>query len=132
MLTDPKPSDGSPLWPAAVSPAGMTSASLNWCAWPLIEHTGRPVNDQIIDRAMARSLHTDACRDHPLVGWIVMWDPPAYPDKFTARLVTNSQSPYVLIADSLAGIREQLPPLLEHSDRQPGALPEVMEIWFSR
>jgi hypothetical protein len=29
-------------------------------------------DDQIIDREMARSLHVDACRDHPLAGWIVM------------------------------------------------------------
>jgi hypothetical protein len=34
------------------------------------------MDDQIIDAVMARSLHADACRAHPLVGWIVMHDPP--------------------------------------------------------
>jgi hypothetical protein len=48
--------------------------------------------DQIIDAAMALSLHTDACRVHPMVGWIVMRDPPDYPGKFTARLVTDLPS----------------------------------------
>ena len=31
--------------------------------------------DQIIDAAMARALHADACREHALVAWVVLWDP---------------------------------------------------------
>jgi hypothetical protein len=27
--------------------------------------------DQVIDAAMARGLHADACRGHALVGWVV-------------------------------------------------------------
>jgi hypothetical protein len=34
--------------------------------------------DQIIDATMARALHADACRDHTLVAWIVLWDLPVY------------------------------------------------------
>ena len=30
------------------------------------------MTDQIIDVAMARALHVDACRSHALVGWVVM------------------------------------------------------------
>jgi hypothetical protein len=36
--------------------------------------------DQIIDATMARALHADACRDHAIVAWVVMWDLPAYPE----------------------------------------------------
>ena len=35
--------------------------------------------DQIIDAAMARGLHADACRDHALVARVVLGDLPAYP-----------------------------------------------------
>ena len=35
--------------------------------------------DQIVDAIMARALHADACRDHALVAWIVLWDLPVYP-----------------------------------------------------
>jgi hypothetical protein len=45
--------------------------------------------DQIIDAAMVLSLHMDACRASPLVGWVVMRDPPDYPGKVTARLVNR-------------------------------------------
>lgn len=86
--------------------------------------------DQIIDTVMARSLHADACRYHSLVGWIVAWDDPHYPDRFIARLVTDRPAPYVLIADRLAEIQEQLPPGLVRSERQPADPPEVVEVWF--
>jgi len=41
--------------------------------------------DQIIDPAMARSLHADACRAHAAVAWAVLWDLPAYSERFAAR-----------------------------------------------
>jgi hypothetical protein len=44
--------------------------------------------DQLIDAAMARALHADACRDHALVAWVVLWDLPAYPERYAARLAT--------------------------------------------
>jgi hypothetical protein len=54
------------------------------------------------------------------------------PGKVTARLVTDVPSFYALVADTLADIRVQLPPMLERSERQPTDLPEVVEAWFSR
>jgi len=86
--------------------------------------------DQVIDAATARGLHANACRGHPLVGWVVLRDPPEYPDKAVARLVTDTPSPYVLLADTLAEIHAQLPPNLARAGRQPADPPEVVEIWF--
>jgi hypothetical protein len=87
--------------------------------------------DQIIDAAMALGLHADACRAHPLVGWLVTKDLPDYPGKVVARLVTDAPSPYVLVADTLAEIHAALPPNLVRTDRQPVDPPEVIEIWFA-
>jgi hypothetical protein len=47
---------------------------------------------QIIDADMARSLHADACRDHAAVAWAVLWDLPAYPERYAARLITSARS----------------------------------------
>jgi hypothetical protein len=59
------------------------------------------MDDQVINAAMARGLHTDVCRDHALAGWVVMRDPPEYLDRFIAKLVIDKPTPYVLVADSL-------------------------------
>jgi hypothetical protein len=74
-------------------------------------------NDQIIDATMARALYADACRDHALVAWVVLWDLPAYLEQYAARLVTSRQapSPYLLLADRLSGIQAMLPPGLVRS-----------------
>ena len=88
-------------------------------------------DDQVIDATMARALHADACRDHALVAWVVMWDEPAYPDRFIARLVTQSPLPYLLTGDTLAAVQEQLPPGLVRIERQPVHPPEVVEVWFA-
>jgi hypothetical protein len=52
---------------------------------------------------MARALHAGACRDHAIVVWVVLWDLPAYPERYAARLATSGRtpSPYLLLADSL-------------------------------
>jgi hypothetical protein len=85
--------------------------------------------DQLIDVDMARSLHADACRDHALVVWVMMWDLPAYPERFAARLATGCQAlSYLLLADTLAGIQEMLPPGLVRSERQSGDPSEVVEV----
>jgi hypothetical protein len=89
------------------------------------------MTDQVIDAAMARGLHADACRDHPLVAWIVMHDPPEYPDKFVARLATNLPGSYVLIANTLAEVQGQLPAGLVRYGRQSIHPPDVVEIWFA-
>jgi hypothetical protein len=88
--------------------------------------------DQLIDPTMARALHTDASRDHAAVAWVVLWDLPAYPERLAARLATSGQAawPYLLLADTLAGIQEQLPPGMTRSERMPVDPPEVVEIWF--
>ena len=92
---------------------------------------GEHALDQIIDAAMARALHADVCRVHALVGWVVMRDPPEYPDKVVARLVTDAPSPYLLMSDTLAEIHAQLPLPLVRQARQPVDPPEVIEIWFA-
>ena len=89
------------------------------------------MSDQIIDATRARGLHTDACRSHNLIAWIVMHEPSEYPDKVVARLVTNAPTPYMLLADSLAELQAQLPGGLTRSDRQLADPPEVLEIWFA-
>ena len=40
--------------------------------------------DQLIDPAMAHSLHVDACRNHAAIAWVVLWDLPAYPERCSA------------------------------------------------
>ena len=90
-------------------------------------------DDQLIDATMARALHADACRDHAMVAWVVMFDLPAYPERYAARLVTsgNPPFPYLLLADTLASIREILPPGLERSERHAGDPPEIVEMWLT-
>jgi hypothetical protein len=58
-------------------------------------------------------------------------DPPDYPDRFVARLVTAAASPYILVADTLAEVRAALPHGLKRSARQPADLPDVVEVWFA-
>jgi hypothetical protein len=89
------------------------------------------MDDQVIDAAGARALHEDARRDHPLVAWVVWHDHPAYPGQFIAQLVTAAPLPYVLTADTSAGVQEQLPPGLVRMERQPMYPPEVVEMRFA-
>jgi hypothetical protein len=42
-------------------------------------------NDQLINAAMACALHADACRTHAAIAWVVLWDLPAYPERYAAR-----------------------------------------------
>jgi hypothetical protein len=86
--------------------------------------------DQIVDAVMARALQVDAVRTHPLVAWVVTRDAVAYPGEFVARLVTDAPTPYVLLAETLAGLEAQMPNGLIRTDRQPADPPEVVEVWF--
>jgi hypothetical protein len=63
---------------------------------------------------------------------LVLWDLPAHPNRYAARLVTSGQAawPYLLLADTLGGIQAMQPPGLVRSERMPGDPPEVVEIWF--
>jgi hypothetical protein len=65
--------------------------------------------DQIIDAVMARSIHIDAVRAHPLAAWVIARDQIDYPGKLVARLVTDAPTSYVLLFDTLAGLQAQLP-----------------------
>jgi hypothetical protein len=88
------------------------------------------MDDQIVDAAMAQALQSDVGRTRPIVGWVVMRDPPDYPGKIMGRLVTDRPTPYLLIGESLAELQAQLPPGLVRVEREPADLPEVVEIWF--
>jgi hypothetical protein len=68
------------------------------------------MSDQIIDALMAYAIHADAAQTHPLMGWIVMWDQPAYPDEMIARLVTEVPTPWIQRGHTLAEVQAQLPP----------------------
>jgi hypothetical protein len=65
-----------------------------------------------------------------LLAWVVTQDEGTYRGQFVARLVTDAPTPYVLLADTLAGLHAQLPSSMGWSDRQPADPPEVLEIWF--
>jgi hypothetical protein len=89
------------------------------------------MSDQIIDGGAAQGLQTYADRTYPTVGWVVMQGLPDHPGKMVARLVTDSQTSYLLTADTLADLREKLPAGLDRSERRPTDPPEVIETWFS-
>ena len=93
------------------------------------EATGMP--DQIIEAVMARSIHADAVRTHPLAAWVIVRDQIDYPHHLVARLVTDQLTPYVLLADTLGGLHAQLPPGLVRSERQPSDPPEIVETWVA-
>jgi hypothetical protein len=89
------------------------------------------MTDQVVDRVTAEALYADAYRTHPLAAWIVLRDQPQ-PGAFLARLATQAPTPYILLADTLAGLHAQLPPGLARSERQPADPPDLVEIWFAR
>ena len=74
----------------------------------------------LVAAAMNRALHLDACRDHALVARVVLWDLPAYPERFAARLATSGPSLYLLRAF------ERSYRLAWRSERQPVDPPEVV------
>ena len=86
-----------------------------------------------IRQTLADVVQCPACRGHALVARAVMWDLPAYPERYAARLATSgaAPSPYLLLAATLAGIRELLPPGLVRSERMPVDPPDVVESWFA-
>lgn len=87
--------------------------------------------EQIIDAMMARSIHADAARTHPLAAWVIVRDQIDYPGDLVARLVTDVLTPYVLLADTLAGLHTQLPIGLVRLERQPSDPPEIVETWVA-
>ena len=89
------------------------------------------MQDQIIDAVMARSIHADAVRTHPLAAWVIGRDQVDYPGSLVARLVTDKLTPYVLLADTLDGLHAQLPPDLVRLERQPSDPPGIVETWIA-
>jgi hypothetical protein len=89
-----------------------------------------PVQDQMIDAVMTRALQADAIRTHPLMAWIIIRNQDTLPGTFMARLVTGAPTPYVLLADTPAGLYDQLPLGLTRTDRQPADPQEIVEVWF--
>jgi len=87
--------------------------------------------EQIIDAMMAQSIHADAARTHPLAAWVIVRDQIDYPGDLVARLVTDVLTPYVLLADTLAGLHTQLPIGLVRLERQPSDPPEIVETWVA-
>jgi hypothetical protein len=86
--------------------------------------------DEIITPEMAATLHAEAIERHALSAWIVFRDGPGHPGKVIARLATDTPTPYVLVADTLAELRTRLPPGMAVTERQPADPPEVLELWF--
>jgi hypothetical protein len=75
---------------------------------------------QQIDATTAQALHKDACRNHPLVAWVIWQDHPAHPDGYVAQLTTTGPLPYLLVGGSLSEIQRQLPPGLVRHTRDHG------------
>lgn len=88
------------------------------------------MTDQIVGAMMATAFHADVSRAHPLVGWAVMDGVSEYPGKLVGRMVTDMPSEYVLVADSLADLRAQLPPNLNRVERQAADPPNLVELWL--
>lgn len=70
-----------------------------------------------------------------LLIWTVTTNTKDHGKRFVARphdplMESNTALPFYLIADSLDGLREMLPPGLTHLDRQPGDLPVIVESWL--
>lgn len=87
--------------------------------------------DQIVTADIAQQLHNEAIRTRAMAAWIVMETHHPHPGKMLARLATTEPTVYVLLADTLAELRAQIPPGLERSGRTPADPEGVVEIWFS-
>jgi hypothetical protein len=82
--------------------------------------------DEVIDREMACAVQADARRTWQVVGWIIVTDRSKYPGKYIARLLSGHPEPYVLIDDTLSGLRAQLPSDLQRQACKPR---DAIEIW---
>ena len=87
--------------------------------------------DQIIDAVMARSIHADAVRTHPLAARVIVRDQVDYPGDLVARLVTDQLTPLRAAGRHSGGLHVQLPPGLVRSERQPSDPPEMVETWVA-
>jgi hypothetical protein len=61
--------------------------------------------DQLIDATMARARHADACPDHALVAWVVLWDLPAYPETSGGVRLRIKQRHYIELNVEFGNLR---------------------------
>jgi len=81
----------------------------------------------------ACKLQSDGNADRDLLMWTVCASPSDFPGKVTARpssLFAGKPVDFVLVADSLAGIRKMLPPGLVKIEREPNDDPVIVEVWM--
>jgi hypothetical protein len=88
-----------------------------------------------ISAADAIELHNLAIAENALLIWAVTYDPADHPDKFVARphLVAAAREGAFLVhlvADTLEGVRAQLPPGLIPFARAPTDDPVIIESWL--
>lgn len=65
--------------------------------------------------------------------WVVYDHPQDFPDHFVARLwegMDNTPTATVLVADTLAELRDMLPPDLNGLERMEGDDPTIVETWL--
>jgi hypothetical protein len=70
--------------------------------------------DQVIDADVAKRLHIEALLNRAEAARVVterFSEPP--PSQLMARFVTYAPTPYILLADTIAELRDQLPPAPE-------------------
>lgn len=78
--------------------------------------------------------HTLSWKRGHLPVWVVYDHPNDYPEGFVARMhvVIPSEGPTMMKveADTLKGVREQLPPGLTRIPRDPNDDPKIVECWI--
>jgi hypothetical protein len=84
--------------------------------------------DEVINREMACAVQSDARRTWRVVGWVIVYNHPDYAGKFAARLLSGHPAPYVLLDNTLSGLRAQLPPGLRRQTAKPQG---AVEMWFA-
>ena len=92
-------------------------------------------SDVRLDHDQAEDLHRRATNQGQLVMWIVTWNTSDYPQEAAARPhfigpgTVNTQK-FVLLADTLDELRQQLPSGLDKLDRAQNDDPVIIEIWI--
>lgn len=78
-------------------------------------------------------LQSDSNKGRDLLMWTVYENPGDFPGKVVAKpssLFAGTPVDFVLVADSLAGIRKMLPPGLVRIEREPNDDPVIVEVWM--
>jgi hypothetical protein len=87
-------------------------------------------NDTLLSPALALVTHAGLQQQGNLCIWTIYAHPSDYPADFVARLFTqHGRTDMILTADSLGGLRGQLPPGLTCLMREPNDDPVIVESW---